>query len=837
MIRQGRDIPVATVDQDFVFRDFGASKLMSLRALVAERPYWFLMVYLTVVLYWIVSMSYGAILHGSNRFSINHMPHIAFFILSLGVMIYPLRYIWIPLGSYILLFYVPLLLPFLADRSWFPLTYLAPNILIFFLAMNVVAGAVIGALGSFAFDVAQKRMAPFQADLFTIIFVILTFILVNLIVLGIVRNYCAQLPQPLAQEIGFDKDFTILAVNRIFRGGAVIGAFLLAALQTPQMRHMHWIGLTLVAYLVIAQLHTRGIQGYPMLDVVAFSLFLSVVLPLRITALAIALGVASYAAITGGFLKDIPPPSDIEFLLETYSILGLFIMLVVIAVRSFQTHLWQQQNDSIRRLNTVRDFAGVGIFAINLNHRRVRLDPACQRILALGAQTPMRDLLALLDVGDRWTLARSLLGPREKSSTMLLTLNPQFADTRNVRVFLWFERTPTGEEVAYGLLVDVTMEHKQEVALTSALETLSEKEERQRQMFSIISHEIRTPASVISMLVDDLSTSVAPKPIAGQMREAADQLLGALADMRQAVNPEKNLPVHLAPYVPSDLAETVRNTYQLMASEQQVALRLSLGTGSNDERLGDTVRIKQILGNLIRNAVIHGGGDQILITHQILREDDVDWCSWTVEDNGVGIAQAELERMFQPFERGSQDPRNRKDGSGLGLFIVKQSVEVLGGTITYFPAKDGGSGFEVRLPALDAPKAQQPQDIPKRSPETFAKMRVILAEDNALVAQVTAARLRKIFGEVIIAENGQLALDAIEKQTPDILITDLFMPEMEGDTLSQTLRAQGYDFPIIGLTAAAVGDDKMRFESAGASLVMFKPLDQDEMLEFLAKTM
>jgi two-component system, sensor histidine kinase len=339
------------------------------------------------------------------------------------------------------------------------------------------------------------------------------------------------------------------------------------------------------------------------------------------------------------------------------------------------------------------------------------------------------------------------------------------------------------------------------------------------------------------MLIDDLADAGQLPTIRRQMREASDQLLRVLTDMRQAVNPEKNLEVTIEPYVPAEIAESLRNLFDVQAAERGIQIRLALGARAEQARLGDSRRIKQILGNLLRNAIIHSGATQITLSFTRVSGPGLlgPRSCWQVTDNGQGIAPAEVARLFEPFERGGrEDPRSKVDGSGLGLYIVKSSVELLGGTVCYFTAPGGGAGYEVRLPEEDA-EAPLPVAVLAEPayPAMLREMSVLLAEDNELVAEITLARLRRVFGRVDCVANGRLALAELERAPRDLLITDLFMPEMEGDVLVRLLREAGVHIPIYGLTAAVVGDDMHRFEVAGASKVMSKPLQIDQMLEHL----
>ena len=159
---------------------------------------------------------------------------------------------------------------------------------------------------------------------------------------------------------------------------------------------------------------------------------------------------------------------------------------------------------------------------------------------------------------------------------------------------------------------------------------------------------------------------------------------------------------------------------------------------------------------------------------------------------------------------------------------MKSAVELLGGTISYVQRKRGAS-YLISVPeplAADEPDVDVgPSDLPDVLP-----LDVLLVEENALVADVMIARLAKRFASVSLARNGVEALYQIDANEPDVLLTDLFMPQMEGDALIRQLKGRGVRFRMFGLTAAAVGNDIDRFVDAGAEAVFTKPLDMNDLI-------
>jgi CheY-like chemotaxis protein len=280
--------------------------------------------------------------------------------------------------------------------------------------------------------------------------------------------------------------------------------------------------------------------------------------------------------------------------------------------------------------------------------------------------------------------------------------------------------------------------------------------------------------------------------------------------------------------------------FEHQAKAKGTTIQLLMGADAHNVRNGDMVRIKQAISNLVRNAIIHSRGTEIVINFSSKKSATTreTLSVWSISDNGIGISEEEVDRLFEPFERGSKDARNQADGSGLGLFIVKSSIEALEGNVSFFRPEAGGAGYLIEVPEpvntkLNNELSKQ-HATPKES-EKFPHLRIILAEDNQLVADVTQARLLNFVGKVEVAQNGREALDQIIANPPDMVITDLFMPEMDGDELIRTLRARGYTKPIIGLTAAVVGDEMEQLRQAGADHAMSKPIDFRALLAIITE--
>lgn len=825
--------PSDDTGEAYVFRDFERSRIATIRHAVARHPLRNSVLFFAVVLTWTAVMSAAAANHGSGSLAVNLAPHVAHFTIILGFMFYPFRLIWVPALAYLVVFIYPFYQPLTSTTPWHALPGMSLPIAAALFGINLGYGLLLGQIHRWAYALARTRLRPHSVDLFISMMSFATFILITVKQIYVMQEFAAMLPPETAAAMGFGPDFFGFALERTLRGGVVIATFLLAAIESPRQDQLAESLALALLFPLMAFAQSHGFVLYPAIDVVVLGLIVVLVRPVGVALFAVLMGIPVYAAITGEFQRVVVPATHDAWVLEQYGILALFVLTMTMAAKSHSTHLFAEKDAAIRKLSRARDFAGVGLVAMNRVTGRYRLDRSGQRMLRLAAEGPLDDFLLAFPPADQNALVGALAIPARRHEVLVVHPLPEIGGQQTVlRLFLWSDTTPSGDGAAYGLFLDETEAEVREHTLRDTLDELSNRQDRQRQLFSIISHELRTPASVVSILVDDMKDTTDPERLHRQLREATDQLLSVLEDMRQTVNPEQNLPVRRVPYSPADLAESVRNAMMLMARDKGIVITLLLGQGAGQGRVGDTVRVRQALTNLTKNAIIHSGGGRITIaytSHPPTSPQGVPISEWRVEDDGVGIPHDQVERLFQPFERGGKDPRQMADGSGLGLFIARQSIKILGGSLDHYTPPRGGTGYIITVPeevAQDTPVSQiaaKPTAVVAL--EQSGPVDVLLAEDNALVADVTRARLEKLGMRVRLARNGREALSMVADRKPDMIITDLFMPELDGDDLVRRLRADGYNRPIVGMTAAVVGEEMDRFQQAGTNVVMRKPLD------------
>ena len=820
----------------FVFRDFERSKVRTIRMAIEAAPLRYSMIFIAMVLFWTAMMSAGAGLHGQNSVTLNLLPHVALFCAILGIFFYPMRLLWVPFATFVLVYAYPFFQPFTRTEPWFRQIGLDVHLIGHLFLLNLVTAALIGLSMRAFYAYVERHHRPHIADLLLSLFAYCAFIGLCLLQLFTALQINPISDPEVAARFGFDEGLVTLATNRIFRGGVVLTTFLLAVIEVPNRRELQLGLASATLFPILGLLQSYGFTLYPMLDVAMFGMVLVILLPVPSGVLAAIVGIPLYSAMTGQFLNDVVLTDPGLILLDHYALIGIALVAFILAFRSRSRHLLRAKDSSMRRLNRVRDFAGVGLFSINISADRYRVDSTASRILGCEHVGDLSEFLQSFDLDSRDELTSVFARRTSHGDTMTIGLQGPSGHQTFLQLLVWSETATSGDMVTYGLMLDITENNRRKEALQSALDELSLREEKQRQLFSIVSHEVRTPASVISMLIDDLPSAPGSTTVA-QLRDASDQLLSVLGDMRQAVNPDKNLPVRREAYQPKHMAETILNSLQKTAVTSGITLLSRLGPGAENHRMGDTVRARQILTNLVRNAIIHSGGSEVSLDYALQRDGAGDTISvWTITDDGDGIDPEDAPKIFEPFERGKADRRKKKDGSGLGLFIARSAATVLGGTLDYEPVPGGGARFIVSLPEPEV-AGQVPDPAAKpvaRDVRAPGDLVFLVAEDNPIVAEVMCSRLRRDFATVRLATDGASLLAEFDKAPPDVVLTDLFMPQLDGDEATAELRRRGFQGPIIGLTAAAVGEDAERFTAAGSDAVMYKPLDMQHLHRILA---
>ncbi|MFI5315857.1 MAG: ATP-binding protein [Myxococcota bacterium] len=390
----------------------------------------------------------------------------------------------------------------------------------------------------------------------------------------------------------------------------------------------------------------------------------------------------------------------------------------------------------------------------------------------------------------------------------------------------------------------------------SDLERARRKAERaaaaKTEFLANMSHEIRTPMTAILGFTDILLEDGAINPserfeALRTIRRNGAYLLEILNDILDFSKIEANrLEIEQLPCSPRRIVADVAELLRPRADAKGVALQLAPMAAVPDKLISDPVRLRQILLNLIGNAVKFTAAGYVQIA---LRFDELDQTlEIDVEDTGIGIAPDVLATIFEPFRQADSSMTRRFGGTGLGLAITKRLVERLGGAVTATSTVGSGSLFRVHLPAqLAAEEGSETAEPDTPSTAGFRAAlrelrshgRILVVEDGPDNQRVIRHVLERAGYEVTIAENGlvgvELALAAAEDGTPfSVVLMDVQMPVLDGYAATRQLRDQGYTGPIIALTAHALPSERQRCIEAGCDAFATKPLERLALLETIA---
>jgi len=381
-----------------------------------------------------------------------------------------------------------------------------------------------------------------------------------------------------------------------------------------------------------------------------------------------------------------------------------------------------------------------------------------------------------------------------------------------------------------------------------------------------MSHEIRTPMTAIlgfaDLLLGNLGDAAPPENVeaAQIIKQNGEHLLSIISDILDLSKVEAGkLAIQKTPMSPFQAISEIASLMRIRADAKGLALGVEFIGPIPERILTDPIRFRQILSNLVGNAIkfTEVGGVRLVAR---MKESDVGaaFCV-DVIDTGIGIAAESLAQLFRPFTQADSSTSRKFGGTGLGLAISKRLAEMLGGSISVVSTPGWGSTFTLSIDPgpvdaarmLDAvSEAIQAKRPGAESPAASADRldcRILLAEDGPDNRRLISFLLKKAGADVVTAENGQLAMEEVQAtrsnsgtgQDPlphefDVILMDMQMPVMDGYEATRRLRADGYRGPILALTAHAMTEDRQKCLDAGCDDYLTKPIDRQRLIEIVA---
>ncbi|MFO1065858.1 MAG: ATP-binding protein [Pirellulales bacterium] len=408
-----------------------------------------------------------------------------------------------------------------------------------------------------------------------------------------------------------------------------------------------------------------------------------------------------------------------------------------------------------------------------------------------------------------------------------------------------------------GTSMDITEMVKRSTELQRARLAAEQASRAKSEFLANMSHEIRTPltavlgyAQILHDYPDDLTQTQRQDHLKTIIRNGA-HLLSIINDILDVSKIEADkMTLDLAAVAPAEVVREVAELMMIPARDKGLNLKIEGLEQLPSQMISDQTRLKQILMNLVNNAIkftLNGG---VVVRACFNRTASLPLC-FEVIDSGIGMSTEQVQRLFGLFEQADSSTSRRFGGSGLGLHISKRLAELMGGDITVSSTLGEGSMFRVSLPCREVVTREASAGTKALEPKTEVRtvqttkaldgLQILLAEDGPDNQKLISFYLRKEGAQVDIVDNGKRLVESmsvdgtvdgpLRSDAPwQVIVTDMQMPEMDGFEAVRILRSKGCSLPIIALTAFTLQDERDKCFEAGCDEHLMKPIDRQKLI-------
>jgi signal transduction histidine kinase/ActR/RegA family two-component response regulator len=386
-----------------------------------------------------------------------------------------------------------------------------------------------------------------------------------------------------------------------------------------------------------------------------------------------------------------------------------------------------------------------------------------------------------------------------------------------------------------------------EAELKEARDRAEKMSQAKGEFLANMSHEIRTPMNGVIgtlQLLEDTELSQDQHEFVNTAHKSADALLAILNDILDLSKIEAGkLSFENIPFDFRQIIKDIVVLHSLKSEQQGVSLKQEIDESLPDTLIGDPTRLRQVIVNLVSNALKFTRQGEVKISVEVLQSNNesVD-VKVTVSDSGIGIAQTALDTLFNAFTQADGSTTRKYGGTGLGLAIVSQLVEMMDGSLGVESEEGEGSSFWfiANYPCTDE-ACVSAEKTAKQSGKVMLNAKVLLVEDNPINQMVAQKMLEKFGLKATLADNGVEALKLLKEQIFDLVLMDCQMPEMDGFDATREIRKLDiktlYEkrLPVVAMTANVMSGDRERCLEVGMDDYIGKPVQRDQLETVLRK--
>jgi signal transduction histidine kinase/CheY-like chemotaxis protein len=436
----------------------------------------------------------------------------------------------------------------------------------------------------------------------------------------------------------------------------------------------------------------------------------------------------------------------------------------------------------------------------------------------------------------------------------MLFVAKSYSATVNRNILLWLDNEKLVsqltqshsevEETNRVLTREIEHRKKIEVELVEAKERSERASEAKNQFLANVSHELRTPLNGIIGFADLLQSEIQDERqarFAAQIGKSGQTLLRIVNDILDITAIEAG---HLTFYEDTFSLRTELNEVvailQPMADRKSLELTSSIDKDVEDDLYGDANRLRQIVSNLISNALKYTekGHISVHVSRRGERDDQV-VLRFDIEDTGVGIAEEALTTIFDNFTRVEGFETRHNEGMGLGLAIVKSLLQKMDGVMSVRSKPGEGSSFSFEIPfvrSIETLPVREKSESPGLTPEQWSEFKVLVVDDNDVNRMVLAAFLTKAGIPYAEVDSGTKALEQIRGGGYDVVLMDIQMPDITGTEVAIQLNDEGVELPVlIAVTAHAFPEQRQAILDAGFADFLIKPISVDALKKTLTR--